>query len=199
MPPYPPFGGFHHSSPYEANYNFSSGAFGRGTPSEGGQSSSPVECPGGAGSSLASPISPAPQNNNDVASTQVWSDNSDDGKKGGRMNWTEEENLKLVSAWLHNSVNSVKGNAQKEDNFWKKIVAEFNSSVSVDRKRTVSQCKSRYTKTNKLIVHFNGCWIRMKRAHDSGESDDQIMVNLMQYIRERHMIKCSHWITGGRQ
>ena len=28
----------------------------------------------------------------------------------------------------------------------------------------------------------------MKRAHDSGESDDQIMGNLMQYIRERHMI-----------
>jgi len=35
MPPYPPFGGFHHNNPYEANYNFSPGAFGRGTPSEG--------------------------------------------------------------------------------------------------------------------------------------------------------------------
>ena len=91
------------------------------------------------------------------------------------MNWTEEEDLKLVSAWLHNSIDSVKGNAQKGNDFWKKIVAEFNSHVSVDRQRTVSQCKTHYTKTNKLIVHFNGCWIRMKRAHGSGESDDQVM------------------------
>jgi hypothetical protein len=91
------------------------------------------------------------------------------------MNWTEEEDLKLVSAWLHNSIDSVNGNGQKGLEFWKKIVAEFNSHVSVDRRRTVAQCKTHYTKKNRLIVHFNGVWIRMKRAHGSGESDDQIM------------------------
>jgi len=54
--------------------------------------------PGGVGSSPASPISHAPQINNDFVSTQVWSDNSDDEKKGWCMNWTEEDNLKLDSA-----------------------------------------------------------------------------------------------------
>lgn len=45
----------------------------------------------------------------------------------------------------------------------------------MDRHWPVLQCKTHYTKTNKLIVHFNGCWIRMKPAHSSGESDDQVM------------------------
>jgi hypothetical protein len=176
MPQYQPYG-----MPYEANFNFPPGpVFGRGAASEAVQSSSPVESMAFhhavAGSSPASPISVAPQNNEDDVNNQVWSDNSDDEeKKGGRMNWTEAEDLKLVSAWLHNSVDSVKGNAQKYNDFWKKIVAEFNSLVTPDRRRSVSQCKSHYTKTNKLVVHFNGCWIRMNRARGSGESDDQVL------------------------
>ena len=177
MPPFQAYGGFHHGNPYEGSFNFSHGVvFGRGAASEGALSSSPVESMvfgRGVAGSPASPISPAPQTND--VNSQAWSDNSDEEKRGGRMNWTEEEDLKLVSAWLHNSIDSVKGNAQKGNDFWKKIVAEFNSHVSVDRQRTVSQCKTHYTKTNKLIVHFNGCWIRMKRAHGSGESDDQVM------------------------
>ncbi|WVZ79761.1 hypothetical protein U9M48_027302 [Paspalum notatum var. saurae] len=152
--------------------------FGRGNGSEGVLSSSPIESmvfgQGVSGSSPASPISPAPQMNT-VNLEEEWSDNSDEEKKGGRMNWTEEENLKLVSAWLHNSVDAVKGNSQKGQDFWKKIVAEFNINVATDRRRSVSQCKTHYTKTNKIVVHFNGCWIRMKQARGSGESDDQVM------------------------
>ena len=95
--------------------------FGRGATSEAVQSSSPVKSMAFphvvVGSSPASPISVAPQNNEDDTN-QVWSDNSDDEeKKGGCMNWTEDEDLKLVSAWLHNSVDSVKGNGQKGNDF----------------------------------------------------------------------------------
>jgi hypothetical protein len=138
MPPYQPYG-----IPYEGNFNFSPGAmFGRGAASEAVQSSSPVESMAFphpvAGSSLASPISIAPQNNEDDVSSQVWSDNSEDEKKGGRLNWSEEEDLKLVGSWLHNSVDPIKGNGQKFNDFWKKIVAEFNSLVPLDRRRSVS-------------------------------------------------------------
>jgi hypothetical protein len=91
------------------------------------------------------------------------------------MNWSEEENSKLVSAWLHHSVDPVNGNSQKAEHFWKKIVEEFNSYVTPKRRRTIAQCKTHYSKTNNLVVHFNGCWIRMHHAHHSVESDDQIM------------------------
>jgi hypothetical protein len=95
--------------------------FGRGAASEAVQSSSPVESMAFphpvAGSSLASPISVAPQNNEDDFSNQVWSDNSEDEKKGGRLNWSEEEDLKLLGSWLHNSVDPIKGNGQKFNDF----------------------------------------------------------------------------------
>jgi len=155
--------------------------FGRGAAVEGVRSSSPVESMpfvlGAGSSSPASPMSAAPQMNEDF-SNQEWSDNSEgEERKGGRMNWTEEENLKLISSWLHHSNDSVKGNSQKGENFWKNIVAEFNSNVPEDRRRKVPQCKTHWTKTNKLVVHFNGCLVRMMRARASGESDDQVMAN----------------------
>ena len=54
-------------------------------------------------------------------------------------------------------------------------MVEFNSNIRPARRRTVAQSKTHYTKTNKLVVHFNGCWIRIQRAHGSGESDDKII------------------------
>lgn len=77
--------------PYEVNFSFpSNGVFGRGAAIEGAQSSSPVESmafsQGVAGSGPASPISLAPQINEDM-SNQEWSDASDgEEKKAGRMN-----------------------------------------------------------------------------------------------------------------
>lgn len=181
MPPnYHPYGGFHPGMPYEANFSIPpGGVFGRGAAVEGVRSSSPVESMaynhGGVGSGPASPISPAPQLVDDV-SNQEWSDNSDgEDKKGGRMNWTEDEDLKLVSAWLHHSVDPVNGVSQKGEHFWKKLVTEFNSNINQERRRTIAQCKTHYTKTNRLVAHFNGCWIRMDRAHGSGQSDNQVM------------------------
>jgi len=159
MPPnYHPYGGFHPGIPYEANFSFPpAGMFGRGAAIEGVRSSSPVESMayshGDVGSGPASPISPVQHNNMnaDISNQEVWSDTSEgEEKKSGRMHWSEEEDLKLVSAWLHHSVDPVKGNSQKGESFWKNIVAEFNSNVRPERRRTVAQCKTHYTKTNKL-------------------------------------------------
>ena len=196
MPPnYHPYGGLHPGIPYEANFSFPpAGMFGRGAAIEGVRSSSPVESMayshGDVGSGPASPISPVQHNNMnaDISNQEVWSDTSEgEEKKSGRMHWSEEEDLKLVSAWLHHSVDPVKGNSQKGESFWKNIVAEFNSNVRSERRRTVAQCKTHYTKTNKLVVHFNGCWIRMHHAYRSGESDDQIMAKAHAvYKRETH-------------
>ena len=159
------YGGFHPGMPYEANFSFPPGAmFGRGVAIEGARSSSPVESmaysQGVFRSGPASPVSPpAPQSNGKDISNQEWSDVSDgEEKKAGRMNWSEEENLKLVGAWLHHSIDPVTGNSQKGEHFWKNIMAEFNSNVRPERRRTVPQCKTHYG-TNKLVVHFNGCWI----------------------------------------
>jgi hypothetical protein len=123
---------------YEANFSFPPTAmFGRGVVIEGARSSSQVESMSYSqrfiGSGPASPVSPPiPQNNLQDISNQEWSDASDGGeKKTRRMNWTEEKNLKLVSAWLHHYVDLVK----------KKIVEESNSYVTLERRRALHNAK----------------------------------------------------------
>lgn len=141
----PNFNPFNLGNPCEGSFSLSpnGGMVGRGAAVV--RSSSLVESMpfvlGAGRSSPASPMSVAPQINGDF-SNQEWSDNSDvEEKKGGRMNWTEEENLKLISSWLQHSKDSANGNSQKGEKFWKNIVAEFNSNVAEDRRRKVAQCK----------------------------------------------------------
>lgn len=38
-----------------------------------------------------------------------------------RRNWTEEENKRLVNAWLENSLDPVDGNSKKSDQYWKQL------------------------------------------------------------------------------
>ncbi|CAN6207429.1 unnamed protein product [Urochloa humidicola] len=35
-----------------------------------------------------------------------------------RLNWTHEEDVRLASAWLHNSLDPVDGNDKKADKYW---------------------------------------------------------------------------------
>jgi hypothetical protein len=86
-PNYQPYGGFHPSIPYEANFSFSPTAmFGRGVAMEGARSSSLVESmaysQGFMRSGPGSPVSPpAPQSNGEDISNQEWSDASDGGER----------------------------------------------------------------------------------------------------------------------
>lgn len=72
------------------------------------------------------------------------SDSSDEGaRRAPRINWTEEENLRLLSAWLNNSVDSVDGNCKKKEYYWRDVAQEFNSNRPADvHKRTVKQLKT---------------------------------------------------------
>ncbi|KXG31592.2 hypothetical protein SORBI_3003G023901, partial [Sorghum bicolor] len=76
------------------------------------------------------------------------------GRRGVRLNWTEEENIRLLSAWVNNSVDPIDGNDKKFDHYWRAVTAEFNSNTpSNDRKRTVVQCKSHWKGVKKERAH----------------------------------------------
>ncbi|KAG0513893.1 hypothetical protein BDA96_10G142400, partial [Sorghum bicolor] len=110
----------------------------------------------------ASPVSQE-QHQTDVppVNTPVWSDNDscpeESGKKEGRQFWSEEENLRLVSAWLKHSTDPIVGVDRRGD------------------RKTGAQLKNHWTKTIPLITIFNACYEKEKREHASGESDDQVM------------------------
>ena len=60
---------------------------------------------------VTSPIARAENTNIDPISVEEWSDaGSDEEKIGGRMFWSEEDNLRLISAWFNNSNDPIDGN-----------------------------------------------------------------------------------------
>lgn len=105
------------------------------------------------------------------------SDSSEeDGRKGVRINWTEEENKRLASAWIKHSVDCVAGNGKKGPFYWKQVGDEFNSNRPVNgTKRTVKQLINHWSSINKTIQHFNGVYGRVRRTYASGQCDKMLM------------------------
>ncbi|CAN6347740.1 unnamed protein product [Urochloa humidicola] len=132
------------------------------------------------------PISPSPSpsaqrqpssQGTDKAPIDV--DGGDDGVETSRTtkrrHWSHEEEVRLASAWLNNSNDSIRGNDKKGDTFWKDIIAEFNSNAPADRQRDTNQLKIHWSRLKTVINDFNGCWTKATRVNKSGASDDQLM------------------------
>ncbi|BAF14292.1 glutathione S-transferase T2-like [Oryza sativa Japonica Group] len=120
---------------------------------------------------------PARQEENNLVNIEESSDNSQEtGRRGTHVNWTEEENLRLLSSWLNNSLDSINGNDKKGEYYWRDVAAEFNGNASSNnRKRTVVQCKTHWGGVKKDIAKFCGAYSRARRTWSSGFSDDMIM------------------------
>ncbi|KAF2950513.1 hypothetical protein DAI22_01g193100 [Oryza sativa Japonica Group] len=52
-----------------------------------------------------------------------------------RLTWSTEEDIRLVSAWLNNSNDSISGNFKKNDCYWGDVTAEYNSTTPKNRTR----------------------------------------------------------------
>ncbi|CAN6273056.1 unnamed protein product [Urochloa humidicola] len=118
------------SSPIGSTFFFG-GAGGSG--SRGDESASPL--------SFLQPVQGGPEIEEECDSSP------EEGKKNsGRKYWSEEENIRLVSAWLNNSNDLVKGNDKKFDHYWKEVTKEYNKYSPKDRRRSVPQCKIHWNK-----------------------------------------------------
>jgi len=123
----------------------------------------------------------------DPANPADWSERSDSSpderqKKEGRVNWGEEENLRLVSAWLKCSNDPIQGVDRRGDRHWKDVAAEYNLHAPKEQRRTAAKLKNHWNKTIPFITKFNGCYDKARREHASGESDD----HFMERAREEH-------------
>lgn len=96
-----------------------------------------------------------------------------------RLAWTREEDIRLVSAWLSSSNDSINGNCKKIDHYWSQVVVIYNSSTPSNRRREVNQLKIRWHRISTQINHFNGCWMSLKSVYASGMSDDQLTDNAL--------------------
>ncbi|CAL4980250.1 unnamed protein product [Urochloa decumbens] len=59
-------------------------------------------------------------------------DNLEPTRTDKRLNWSHDEDVRLVSAWLHNSLDPVDGNDKKSDYYWADVTATYNSTTPKD-------------------------------------------------------------------
>ncbi|RLN12807.1 hypothetical protein C2845_PM09G18510 [Panicum miliaceum] len=137
----------------------------------------------------ASPVSQEKLHREDPVDTADWSERGESSpeespKKEGRVCWGEEENLRLISAWLKCSNDPIQGVDRREDRYWKDVVAEYNLHAPKEQRRTTAKLKNHWSKTIPFITKFNGCYDKARREHSSGESDDQVMERAREEYRK---------------
>ena len=97
-----------------------------------------------------------------------------EGKRAARINYSEEDNLRLVSLWIKHSVDPIRETDQSREAYWSKIAEAFNSGLPEGaRRRTKGQLKSHWVRINAVVTKFNGVYGRM--TYCSGESEDMLM------------------------
>jgi hypothetical protein len=126
------------------------------------------------GSESSTPC-PARQQEAPVNLKESSESNENEVRTATRTNWTDEENLRLISAWLSNSVDPIDKNDKKGKYYWKDVADEFNNNCRTNgHKRTVKQLKTHWGNV-KDIGKFCGVYAQVRRTCTSGHSDDMIM------------------------
>ncbi|KAF8714232.1 hypothetical protein HU200_027834 [Digitaria exilis] len=100
---------------------------------------------------------------------------NNDSRTDKRLNWTVPEDIRLASAWLHNSKDPVDGNGRKADAYWTDVTEEYNKTTETSRKRNRNQLKIRWDRSKKPLSDFHGCWVNASRVWQSGMSDDKMI------------------------
>ncbi|OQU91636.1 hypothetical protein SORBI_3001G220066 [Sorghum bicolor] len=86
----------------------------------------------------------------------------DEGRRAVRINYTEDDNLRLVSLWIKHSVDPIRGTDQSREAYWSKIAEAFNSGLAEGaRRRSKGQLKSHWVRINAAVNKFNGVYGRM--------------------------------------
>ena len=99
------------------------------------------------------------------------SDSSEEGepKRCQHINWSEEENDRLFSAWIKHSTDPLIGTDRKMEYYWKAVAAEFNENAPKNsHKRTVKQLKTHWGDVKRDITKFSGAYARAMSARSSG-------------------------------
>ena len=104
-----------------------------------------------------------------------------------RVNWTELENQRLLSAWCHHSIDAVKGTDQKAEHYWKAVAQEFNSNMpSGGHKRIAKQCRTHWDGLKREVAKFSELHSKARSTFTSGYSDDMIMEKTREWYKSRN-------------
>ncbi|XP_042441412.1 glutathione S-transferase T3-like [Zingiber officinale] len=103
--------------------------------------------------------------------------NESDEDHNKRTVWTVADDKLLAAAYTIMSEDSVVGNAQKSESFWKRVVTYFNTNRAKGaKKRTAEKAKSHWASLKKIVNKYNGIYNKWYNDRPSGWSDEDLMV-----------------------
>uniref|UniRef100_J3MWE4 No apical meristem-associated C-terminal domain-containing protein n=1 Tax=Oryza brachyantha TaxID=4533 RepID=J3MWE4_ORYBR len=77
--------------------------------------------------------SPAEQTNDMVEDLDAEEDDIfKESRTDERLNWSVSEDIRLTSAWLHNSKDPIDGNGRKADFYWADVTEEYNKTTETN-------------------------------------------------------------------
>uniref|UniRef100_A0A0D3AC02 Myb-like domain-containing protein n=1 Tax=Brassica oleracea var. oleracea TaxID=109376 RepID=A0A0D3AC02_BRAOL len=104
-------------------------------------------------------------------------------KTSWRRNWSPQEDLILIGAWLNTSKDAVKNTEQKAGASWKRIIDYYNASHLLvgTIPRELTPAKQRWARINADVSKFVGCYDQAMREQESVENDDDLMKAALHY------------------
>lgn len=98
------------------------------------------------------------------------------GKHKRKANFTKDEDILLVSAWLNTSKDAVIGSQQNSSSFWGRI-SEYIVSNEGDEGRSIPSLKYRWADINKQCAKFAGCVVQQEDLNQSGQTQHGRVIN----------------------
>ncbi|KAM0072881.1 putative glutathione transferase [Helianthus debilis subsp. tardiflorus] len=108
-----------------------------------------------------------------------------------RESWSPRQEEALAKAFVHCTLNKKKGNQQKKDGFWKKVLNHFNETVGGSN-QTHHQVRSKWMTMQTKINTFNGLYHQADRLRPSGSDDAYVMKQALKDYKSKEKIEFAH-------
>jgi len=117
------------------------------------------------------------------------------GRTDKRILWTQEEDLRLMNAWLKNSVDSISGNQKRNEQYWGDVARTYNVTTPSHRQRNMKQVKDRWHKINKWTELFHCAWLKARRLNTSGWNDQMWIDQAHKFYEDENKdLKLGHFV-----
>jgi hypothetical protein len=101
--------------------------------------------------------------------------NSQPAKRGRSKNFSEEEDILLVSGYLNVSKDPITGRDKKDGTFWERVWKYFHKNKKFESDRNWSSLKHRWGIIQKEVNVFQAYYDAVERKNQSGKtSDDKV-------------------------
>ncbi|XP_031248664.1 glutathione S-transferase T3-like [Pistacia vera] len=98
-------------------------------------------------------------------------------KRSHGGNFTAEEDLLIVSAWLNTSLDAVQGNEQKHKTYWARLLEYFHKYKNFESERTEVSLINHWSTIQLATNKFCRCYVQVESRNQSGVNEQDKIAN----------------------